>query len=309
MATSFDPTAPMKPSYAPNVVNQTVEMGGNVWKGQPGGDWTLQSSGGSTGSTDTGTSGAGGVAGTGFNLPDFSGIVNQQRQATSGLLSGQQAQIGDYLQGYRNAIGGQETQQAMWNRLAQETGYPQLMQQATTLNNQLAMIPQTQISATRGYDVNANQLDRLMNMQQWKLAPLAQRATAQAQTAGQLMSGQIAATQAQQQKELLPYQAQQALLTDQLARQATMFTSQNESELQGLEYAMQTGAQLTSGQLDRYNELKKAQIAYNQAISTANIAQMYRTLSPAQGVFNAVTGTVTPYNYTGPTVPGVPSNP
>lgn len=30
----------MKPNYAPNTVNQTVDYGGIKWQGQPGGDWT-----------------------------------------------------------------------------------------------------------------------------------------------------------------------------------------------------------------------------------------------------------------------------
>lgn len=31
----------MKPPYAPNVVNQTVDYGGYTWKGNPGGDWQM----------------------------------------------------------------------------------------------------------------------------------------------------------------------------------------------------------------------------------------------------------------------------
>lgn len=42
------PTA-TPPPYAPNVVNQTVSYGGATWKGNPGGEWTLeQPSGGTT---------------------------------------------------------------------------------------------------------------------------------------------------------------------------------------------------------------------------------------------------------------------
>lgn len=34
----------MEPNYAPNVKNQTVDFGGQTWKGQPGQGWVLQSS-------------------------------------------------------------------------------------------------------------------------------------------------------------------------------------------------------------------------------------------------------------------------
>lgn len=37
------------PSFSPDTVNQTVENDGATWKGQPGGNWTLQSGGGGGG--------------------------------------------------------------------------------------------------------------------------------------------------------------------------------------------------------------------------------------------------------------------
>ena len=58
----------MKPDYAPNVVNQTVEYGGVTWKGQPGGDWVQQSGGGSAPSSGGGYSPA-------INMPSNSGTM------------------------------------------------------------------------------------------------------------------------------------------------------------------------------------------------------------------------------------------
>jgi len=41
------------------------------------------------------------------------------------------------------------------------------------------MIPQTQTQATRGYDVNSNQLSRIIGAKQAELAPVAQQAVTQ----------------------------------------------------------------------------------------------------------------------------------
>jgi hypothetical protein len=226
---------------------------------------------------------------SGFQFPDFSGIAAGQRGATQGLLGNQNQQVGGYLQNYSNAINSQETQPAMWARLAQETGYQPLMNQANTLNSQLAAIPQTYSAATRGFDVNANQLDRIMNMQQWKLAPLAERATAQAQTAGQFMQGQITAAQAQQQKELQPYQSEQTFLQDKIARETSLFSEQNQSELQALEYKMQTGAQLSSDEQKRMNDLRIAQEGYKNELAKATIGAQNQMIPYGSTYYNPVT--------------------
>ncbi len=75
------------PPYAPNTVNQTVDYGGITWKGQPGGQWTAQTS-----------TGGGAVPGQAPNTQD---IVNnakalnqfqiQQNQPIISALGTQQA--------------------------------------------------------------------------------------------------------------------------------------------------------------------------------------------------------------------------
>ena len=65
------------PPYAPNVVDQTVEYGGTVWKGQPGGGWTAQS-----------RSGGGSLTGleTSFNQPTINlPELYQSLYASSGI--------------------------------------------------------------------------------------------------------------------------------------------------------------------------------------------------------------------------------
>lgn len=226
----------------------------------------------------------------GFQMPDFTNVLGNQRTGAQRMFGNQDIATGQALQGYAGAIGGQETAQAMWDRLADETGYRQAMKQATDIGNQLAMVPQTMMGLTRGQDVNANQLQNAMNMQTWKLAPIQQRAQAQAQSAGQLMQQQIGALQQQQAKELTPYQQQQQFLADRLARETSMFTQQNQNELNALTAKMQTGAQLSSAEQDRLNQLRIAQEGYRNELQKTQMGLQNVQIAPGSTYFNPVTG-------------------
>jgi replicative DNA helicase len=220
------------------------------------------------------------------------------RGNTNSLFGGQNASVGNYLSNYSNAINSQETVPAMWQRLSNETGYNSANQQAINLNNQLNYLPQTETAAMKGFDVNNNQLNTDIGLQQWKLAPLAARASSNATNIAQnIMNPQIAATQAQQQKELTPYTTEGAFLTDYLTRQTTSFTTENEQEMNALIAKQAQGVILTTNEQDNLTNLKTAQIAYNQAVDSAKItaqggitsqqiAQQYQTLNPNQTLYN-----------------------
>lgn len=248
---------------------------------------STQSPWGSPSVTDQ-NAGANSVAG--FQMPNFTSVLGNQRAGAQNMFGGQDVATGQALKGYAGAIGGQETAQAMWNRLADETGYRQLNKQSVDISNQLANIPQTSMASTRGFDTNANQLQNIMNMQTWKLAPIQQRAQAQAENAGQLMQQQIGALQQQQQKELTPYQQEQQFLQDRMARETSTFNQQNQNELAALTSKMQTGAQLSTDEQNRLNQLKMAELEYKKAIQTTQMGLQNVALSPGQTYFNPVTG-------------------
>ena len=77
-------------------------------------------------------------------MPDFTSYMNGVRGNTSNLFNTQNAQVGNYLSSYSNAINNQETVPAMWQRLANETGYNNANQEAINLNQQLTYAPQTE---------------------------------------------------------------------------------------------------------------------------------------------------------------------
>jgi len=219
--------------------------------------------------TSSGKSGADEVYG--FKLPDFSGTIAAQKAAGGQMLGNQDTQVGNWLGNYSNAIANQEKMRAMYSRLSDELGLPGLMNQANTLNATLEAVPQTYTAATRGFDVNANQLSRIVGTKQAELAPLAQKATTQAQNAQTQLGTQMQLAQAEQAKELTPYEYEREFLTDRIARETSMFSQANEQELNALIAKMTAGVNLNEGEKTRLNELKKAELAYKQAIEVAKI--------------------------------------
>jgi len=280
MSTTFNPTDPY------NLNTSTTSSGStNSSKSNPF-------------SVPSYNSGASTVAG--YQFPDLTGYMSGVRSSTNDLFNNQNQQVGNFLSSYSNAINNQETVPAMWQRLANETGYNALNKQALDINNQLNYLPQTETAAMKGFDVNNNQLNNDINTQTWKLAPIAQRATSEAQNAANIMGQQIAATQAQQQKELTPYTAEQGFLTDYLARQTSAFTTENEQELNALEQKMSTGATLSDDEQNRLNQLKIAEEGYQNQLAIAqaqiagniNVAKINAgtTLGANQTYFNPYSG-------------------
>ena len=53
---------------------------------------------------------------------------------------------------------------------------------------------------------------------------------------------------------------------------------------------MQAGVQLSAAELQRAQQLAQLEENYQQAIGTANIAQKYQILNPAQKLVNTFTG-------------------
>ena len=202
----------------------------------------------------------------GFQLPDFGAMTQNQRNAGQGMLANQGAQTGEFLNNYAGAINGQEGMRPMYARLGEELGLPQLKANADQLNATLEAIPQTYNNATRGFDVNANQLSRIVGTKSAAIAPLAQRATTQAQTAQDYVNTQMGLAQQQQAKELLPYQSEEAFLKDRIARETSMFSQANEQEYNGLVAKMNAGVTLNEGEKQRINQLTIAREGYQNAI-------------------------------------------
>lgn len=209
----------------------------------------------------------------GYELPDYTSFFNTQKQNTGNLLSGQDIQTGNWLSNYSNALQHQETLPAMYTRIGEELNIPGLQRQSQDLTANLNAIPETYGNATRGFDVNANQLSRIVGTKQAALAPLQQQAVSQLQTAEQQRQAQAAAYVAQQEKEMQPYMYEREFLTDRIARETSMFTQEAQNELAALNAKTSAGVQLSEGEANRKNELEKLakQFEYNKALAQQQI--------------------------------------
>lgn len=189
------------------------------------------------------------------NLDAITNLTTSQRAATPGFLSGQLGQTNDFLNRFKGAIGGQESVPGMAARIGGELGLPGLQSNATMLQNTMSNLPTTYSGAVRGFDVNNNQLQRIIAQKSSELAPAVTTAQNSLQSAQNTLNTQMGYTQAEQQKQLLPYQTEQSMLSDRLARETTLYTTQNQQELDALIAKTNAGITLSEGEKNRAQQL------------------------------------------------------
>jgi hypothetical protein len=210
------------------------------------------------------------------NITDFSKntidpyLQNQPNRRNQYNLGGR-SDISDYLSRYSGFINNQESLPQMATRLGDELGLPGLRATTAGLTQSYQGMPETYSKATRGFDVNANQLNRIIGTQQAKLAPALQAATGAQSAAEQQLTERLGYGMAQQERELLPFQSEQALLNDRLAREYSGFNLDSENELNALIEKMRQGVQLSIEEQNRANQLAIAELNYKQAVEVANI--------------------------------------
>lgn len=220
----------------------------------------------------TGGAGKGGSTG-GSDVGSFAPSVSR-----SSFNQGQADLQSDFLNRYKTTIGGLETPSALAARLGGELGLPALNKSAFGLNQTLADIPSVQTTATRGFDVNANQLSRIIAAKQGEIAPLAQRATAEAQFAQNELGTQMGYAQQDQDRQLMPYQVEGQQLSDRLAREATGYNTDMQNELDLYLNRLARGEELSDQERARAEKLADNETAFEQQkkLSTFNTDEAIR---------------------------------
>lgn len=171
------------------------------------------------------------TAGQAFTLPNDPG--SGEYKFVQGTFSPQGTKATADRQAFNLNLQGQE--QEFLNRFKEE--YPQILsgieqnlnlpnlrQSAYDLSDTLREIPSVQTGATRGFDVNANQLARIISSEQEKIAPVAQEAVRQAQF-GEEEFGR------QSERALKPFETEIDLLKDRLSRESTGFDTDAKNRL------------------------------------------------------------------------------
>jgi S-adenosylmethionine synthetase len=203
------------------------------------------------------------------DLNQLTNLTNQQKTNTSGFLAGQNTQTADYLKRYTDFINSQEGASAMAGRIGGELGIPTLQANATMLRNTLTNLPSTYSKATTGYDVNANQLARIIGQKSSELAPAVTTAETSLSGAQNTLNTQMGYEQTDQAKALMPYQTEQTMLSDRMARETTLYSQDNQNELNSLIAKINAGITLSEGEKSRAQQLAIQEQSYNQAKETA----------------------------------------
>jgi hypothetical protein len=228
-----------------------------------------------------------------FYMDDF--LTNRIQQEQD-KLHGFKEEQGGLLDRYRGTIASQESLPAMNERIGSELGLPALRQNAFQLNETLRNMPQVQSQATRGFDVNANQLQRIIASQQGKMAPLAQEATRASQFAEGELGERMRLSQAEQARQLQPFEMERDLLSDRIAREMTAFSQQKEQELTVLLTKFNRDNYLSDREWQRANELADAESEFDRQ---KELIKLQRSATPTfdwTNWMNAFNQTMQPQN-------------
>lgn len=200
--------------------------------------------------------------------PDLNAPVAQAQQNKldlKDLFTTQRGESGDYLSRFSNFVNSQPSQQALADRIGGELGLPQLRSNNQSLQNTLFNLPSTYSAATRGFDVNANQLSRIIGQKQSELSPAAALSQQNVNTAENTLNTRLGYANADFQNKLLPYQTESSMLGDRLARETTGYTQAMQSELDAIIAKMNAGVQISEGEKNRAHELAMAEQSFNNA--------------------------------------------
>ncbi|MCR4330738.1 MAG: hypothetical protein NUV49_02565 [Patescibacteria group bacterium] len=201
-------------------------------------------------------------------VDSYVGGIPQRR---TDFNAGMKTEETGYLDRYRGAIAGQENLPHMYERIGRELGLPQLQQNAGMLRNTLTQIPYTYGEATKGYDVNANQLARIVDTRSSAMTPLVASAEGAVAGAQDQLATRVGFEQTAQQKELLPYEKEQAFMADRFAREASGYSEDMQMTLNSLLAKASAGIELTMQEKELANRLAVAEKQYQAAIQVARI--------------------------------------
>lgn len=203
------------------------------------------------------------------DLNQLTNLTASQKAGTSGFLAGQNTETADYLKKYTDFINSQEGASAMASRIGGELGIPTLQANATMLQNTLTNLPSTYSKATTGYDVSQNQLSRIIGQKASELQPMVTTAENSLQNAQNTLNTRMGYEMTDEEKALRPYTMEKDLLSERQAREATLYTADNENELNALIQKLNMGITLSEGEKNRANQLALQEKQYQQALDVA----------------------------------------
>jgi len=201
------------------------------------------------------------------NLNELTDLSTKQKTGTQSFLGGQQAGTSDFLKRYGNFIRSQEGTGAMAGRIGKELGIPTLQAGTNLLRSTVANLPSTYSKATTGFDVNANQLSRIIGQKASELAPALETSERSLETAQGNLATRLGYEQYDQARLEKPFGVEQDFMSDRLARETTLFSQENERELDALIAKINAGVTLTEGEKNRANQLSIAEKGFQNELA------------------------------------------
>lgn len=224
------------------------------------------------------------------DVPDLNQITNttnQQRLDTANFMKQQGLDTSNFLNQYTGFVNQLPTTQSLATKLGNELNIPTLRSNANVLRTSFANIPFTYRDAIQGTDVNQNQLDRIIGRKSYEMAPALTSAENALTTGENALNLRLGYAQSDIARQLLPMQAGQQLLSERLARETSLFTSENERELNGLIAKINAGVTLSEGEKNRANQLAIAEKGYQNALELTKFkASQPYPISAEQGIYN-----------------------
>ena len=211
-----------------------------------------------------------------MDAPDINAPVaaaQAQKGQLEGLYGTQRGETNDFLGRLGSFVGSRPTSQALSERIGGELGLPQLRANSQNLNNTLFNLPQTYSKGTTGFEVNQNQLDRVVGTKQAQLAPAAALASQNTLNAENQLTQRMGYEQQNFQNNLIPFQSEQGLLSDRLSRESTGYSNQMQNELSAIISKVQNGVALSEGEKNRANQLAVAEASFQHAMELQKQSQ------------------------------------
>lgn len=214
-------------------------------------------------------------------------LSKQQSDALSAQNAAAEAKQNDFIGRFRAAVSDLPSYSDLYSSTSQKYNLPGMLTEAQRQSNALQRLPDTEKNATRGFNVNSNQLQQIINDKTAKLAPQANQALNNYAQFANLVNQETGYGIQEQQKDLMPLQLEGSMLSDQLAREMTGFTQQQDNQLKSYLAALDSNTQLTLEQMREANALAQRKLDYDNAKTDMD---KYITLSAGQTVFNPNTG-------------------
>jgi hypothetical protein len=204
-----------------------------------------------------------------IDLNQLTNLTSQQKAGTQSLLANQSASDADYLRRYTAFINGQEGSQALATRLGQELGLPALQSNATMLRNTLTNLPSVYSKASQGYEINNNQLQRIIGQKASELSPAVTTAENSLANANTNLNTQMSYATADQARLEKPYTVEQQTLADRQAREVSLYSQSETNELNALINKLSLGQQWSIAEADRAQQLSLKEKDYENAKANA----------------------------------------